>query len=102
MAFNCCLLLSSRLVIGLCLVRLKQMTHGTPEDIAEMLLHQREDFVDVASSPSHNDSLANIGDSNSESWSGGSDDIVYESDSSKRVKVTIATSCCYCRDSFPL
>jgi hypothetical protein len=26
------------------------MTHGTPEDIAEMLLQQREDFVNVASS----------------------------------------------------
>jgi hypothetical protein len=52
----------------------------------------RESSVDVAALPSHDDSIVNTGDSDSESWSGGSNDTTYESDSSKWVKVAAATA----------
>jgi hypothetical protein len=53
----------------------------------EVLSQQRESFRGMASSLSHDDSLANTGDSDSENRSGLSNDTTSKSDSMKWVKV---------------
>jgi hypothetical protein len=68
---------------------LSELRNMAPEEVAEVLSQQREDFEDAASSLICDDSPNDTSDSDneSESRSGGSDDTASESDSLKWAKV---------------